>query len=417
MNDKRCVKPMDGVVQKRPILRRVRTDRERPNPGFLDFGKPTVRRTVIPRTLQLVVTKGLEPHERRLAEQRVDKNMNDALKMSNGERVEKYGVVDMKNIHAKLFNTERKKIISMREKKMKAPECPVVRPVVRPVAKPMVKVVSPHQLIKEFLRNSPVQIIRPKKTIAELAAENNPAPPQIPKMPMNDVHGRIAKRAGLKIAKLKQPKHVGGKGKRVVPEYNKAKCSKKTSNKPHTVSELRRIAKDVGVSVKNITEAKSSVRKLCELIDAKNNKQNVNKNAENMKHRLEHAKAVMIKERMKKNSPNKKEHKIVSPKKDGTHWMDRTPHSRKRHMNADDDVYKKALSTLKKDDPVMFLKMKGFNVMRVGRKTKANPNPHTQNNLMKIANELNINIATTSKKPKPTATKLISMIKKKLEKA
>jgi hypothetical protein len=137
-----------------------------------------------------------------------------------------------------------------------------------------------------------------------------------------------------------------------------------------------------------------------------------------MKLRLEHAKKVLQKDAEKKlKSPTKEEHKIVSPKKDGTPWMNRISHSRKRHANAKNNVYTKALSTLKKDDPVMFLKMKGFNTERVGRKTKGNPIPHTQNNLLKIASELNINIPTTSKKPKPTATQLIALIKKKLEKA
>ena len=428
MNGKRCVKPINDQKQpqKRPMLRRMRMGREPPKLQLLNFGKPKVKPTYVPRFLPVPKNDRLDPIERRLAEQRVDKNMNDALKMNNDERIAKYGVVDMKNIHAKLFNIERKKIISMREKKLKEPlvEKPVVKP--GPCAMPVqkfTKVVSPHQLIKDFLRNSPVQIIRPKKTVAELAAEDKPPPPKLPKVPKNGVYGRIAKKAGLRVAKPKQTKVV--KEKAPVELYEKERCSKKTSNKPYTVSQLRRIAKSMNIPKDKIDDAKSSIKELCKLIDLK--KKNASpkrgskkKSVDNasMKRRIEHAKKVLQKDAEKKQkSPVKKEHKIVSPKKDGTPWMNRSPHSRKRHVNAKDNVYAKALATLKKDDPVMFLKMKGFNAERVGRKTKGNPNPHTQNNLMKIASELNINIPTTSKKPKPTATQLIALIKKKLEKA
>ena len=422
MNGKRCVKPINDQKQpqKRPMLRRMRMGREPPKLQLLNFGKPKVKPTYVPRFLPVQKIDRLDPIERRLAEQRVDKNMNDALKMSNDERVAKYGVVDMKNIHAKLFNAERKKIISMREKKLKEPlvEKPA-GPCAMPVQKEITKVVSPHQLIKNFLRDSPVQIIRPKKTISQMIREEDPKPALPPQAPKGGVYDRIAKKAGLRVAKPKQTKVV--KEKAPVELYEKERCSKKTSNKPYTVSQLRRIAKSMNIPKNKIDNAKSSIKKLCELIDLKKNaspKKKKSVNNASMKRRVEHAKKVLQKDAEKKQkSPAKKEHKIVSPKKDGTHWMNRSPHSRKRHANAKDSVYAKALATLKKGDPVMFLKMKGFNAERVGRKTKGNPNPHTQNNLMKIASELNINIPTTSKKPKPTATQLIALIKKKLEKA
>lgn len=413
MNGKRCVKPMNDQPQKRPLLRRMRIGREPPKLQILSFGKPKARPTYVPRFLPVAKIEELEPHERRFAEQMVDKNMNDALKMGDGERMAKYGTVNMKNIHAKLFNIERKKIISMREKKMKGPEKPVIKPYPCriPVQKDIIKVVSPHQLIKDFLRNSPVQIIRPKKTVAELAAEDKPPPPQLPKMPKNGVYGRIAKKAGLRVPK--QTKVV--KEKAPVEIYEKERCSKKTSNKPYTVSQLRKIAKSMNIPKDEIDAAKSSVGKLCALINSKKNASpNVPKKKSvsnaSMKRRLEHAKKVLNAEKKLKKI-TKKEHK--TPKKDGTHWMNRSPESRKRHVNAKNNVY----NTLKKDDPVMFLKMKGFNTGRIGRKTKGNPNPHTQNNLLKIAHELNIDVPTTSKKPKPTATQLIALIKKKLEKA
>lgn len=429
MNGKRCVKPMNDQPQKRPMLRIMRMGRKPPNLQRLKFENPKAKPTYVPRFLPVPKDDRLDPIERRLAEQRVDKNMNDALKMSNDERIAKYGVVDMKNIHAKLFNIERKKIIGMREKKLKEPlvEKPITKPgpCAMPIQKEITKIVSPQQLIREFLRDSPVQIIRPKKTVAELAAEDKPPPPQLPKMPKNGVYGRIAKKAGLRIAKPKQTKVV--KEKPPVELYEKERCSKKTSNKPYTVSQLRRIAKSMNIPKDKIDDAKSSVKKLCELIDLNKNKKNSvhkkdskKKSVDNssMKRRLEHAKKVLQKDAEQKlKKPTMRDHKIVSPKKDGTPWVNRSPHSRKRHVNAKDNVYTKALSTLKKDDPVMFLKMKGFNAERVGRKTKGNPNPHTQNNLMKIASELNINVPTTSKKPKPTATQLIALIKKKLEKA
>lgn len=380
MNGKRCVKPMNDQPQKRPILRKMRMGREPQKLRLLSFGKPRAKPTYVQRFLPVTKIEELEPHERRLAEQQVDKNMNDALKMNNGERIAKYGIVDMKNIHAKLFNIERKKIISMREKKMKGPECPV--PV--PVTKPFTKVVSPQQLIREFLRDSPVQIIRPKKTISQMMREEAPQITLPPRAPKGGVYDRIAKKAGLRVPK--QTKVV--KEKAPVELYEKERCSKKTSNKPYTVSQLRRIAKSMNIPKDKIVEAKTSVRKLCALIDSKSDKHSKEKSANNvsMKRRLEHAKKVLRKNAEKKHSPKK-------------------------------DARMDALSALKKDDPVMFLKMKGFNAGRVGRKTKGNPNPHTQNNLMKIASELNINIPTTSKKPKPTATQLIGLIKKKLEKA
>lgn len=391
MNDKRCVKPMNEPrEQKRPMLRRMRVGREPPKLGLLNFGKVPMRKTVVPRVLQLEQIKALEPNERRQAEQRVDNELNIVLKMTNNARKAKYGTDDMKIIHANLFNAERKKIISMREKKMKAPECP------RPA--PMTKVVSPQQLIREFLRNSPVQIIRPKKTISEMMREKNPEPPKMPKIPQCGVHGRIAKKAGMKIAK--QVKEI--KKKPPVEPYDKKRCSKKTSNKPYTVSELRRIAKGMSIPKGKIADAKSSVRKLCELIEAKVN--TPKKGNESMKRRIEHAKKVL-------------QYKIVSPKMDGTPWMMKSAQSRKLHAQANDDIYKKSLNELKKDDPVMFLKQKGYNAGKIGRKTKAVPEPYRQNNLLKIATELNINIPTTSKKPKPTATEIIALIKKKLEKA
>lgn len=428
MNGKRCVKPINDQKQpqKRPMLRRMRMGREPPKLQLLNFGKPKVKPTYVPRFLPVPKNDRLDPIERRLAEQRVDKNMNDVLKMNNDERIAKYGVVDMKNIHAKLFNAERKKIISMREKKLKEPlvEKPVIKPgpCAMPVQKEITKVISPQQLIREFLRDSPVQIIRPKKTISQMMREEDPKPALPPQAPKGGVYDRIAKKAGLRVAKPKQTKVV--KEKAPVELYEKERCSKRTSNKPYTVSQLRRIAKSMNIPKDKIDDAKSSVKKLCELIDLKKNaspKRNSKKKSvdnASMKRRIEHAKKVLQKDAEKKlKSPVKKEHKIVSPKKDGTPWMIRSPHSRKRHANAKDNVYAKALATLKKDDPAMFLKMKGFNAERVGRKTKGNPNPHTQNNLMKIASELNINVPTTSKKPKPTATQLIALIKKKLEKA
>jgi hypothetical protein len=427
MNGKRCVKPINDnpkQPQKRPLLRRTRMGREPPKLQLLNFGKPKVKPTYVPRFLPILKSDRLDPDERRLAEQRVDKNMNDALKMNNDERITKYGVVDMKNIHAKLFNAERKKIISMREKKLKEPivEKPVIKPspCAMPVQKEITKVVSPQQLIREFLRDSPVQIIRPKKTISQMMREEDHIPALPPKAPKGGVYDRIAKKAGLRVAKPKQTKIV--KEKAPVELYEKERCSKKTSNKPYTVSQLRRIAKSMNIPKDKIVDAKSSVKKLCELIDLKKKNASPKKDSKkksvnntSMKRRIEHAKKVLQKDAEKK--PIKKEHKIISPKKDGTPWMNRSPHSRKRHANVKDNVYIKALATLKKDEPVMFLKMKGFNAERVGRKTKGNPNPHTQNNLMKIASELNINIPTTSKKPKPTATQLIALIKKKLEKA
>ena len=426
MNGKRCVKPIDDnpkQPQKRPMLRRMRMGREPPKLQLLNFGKPKVKPTYVPRFLPVPKNDRLDPIERRLAEQRVDKNMNDALKMSNDERVAKYGVVDMKNIHAKLFNAERKKIIGMRERKLKEPEVIKPRPCAMPVQKEITKVVSPQQLIREFLRDSPVQIIRPKKTISQMMREEDPKPALPPQAPKGGVYDRIAKKAGLRVAKPKQTKVV--KEKPPVELYEKERCSKKTSNKPYTVSQLRRIAKSMNIPKDKIDGAKSSVKKLCELIDLKKKNaspknDSMKKSVDNasMKRRIELAKKVLQKDAEKKaKKPAKKEHKIVSPKKDGTPWMNRSPQSRKRHANAKDNVYTKALATLKKDDPVMFLKMKGFNAERVGRKTKGNPNPHTQNNLLKIASELNINVPTTSKKPKPTATQLISLIKKKLEKA
>jgi len=382
-----------------------------------------VKPTYVPRFLPVPKNDRLDPIERRLAEQRVNKNMNDALKMNNDERVAKYGVVDMKNIHAKLFNAERKKIIGMRERKLKEPEVIKPGPCPIPVQKEITKVVSPQQLIREFLRDSPVQIIRPKKTISQMMREEDPKPALPPQAPKGGVYDRIAKKAGLKVAKPKQTKVV--KEKPPVELYEKERCSKKTSNKPYTVSQLRRIAKSMNIPKDKIDDAKSSVKKLCELIDLKKKnaspkKESKKKSVDNasMKRRIEQAKKVLQKDAEKKaKKPAKKEHKIVSPKKDGTPWMNRSPQSRKRHANAKDNVYTKALATLKKDDPGMFLKMKGFNAERVGRKTKGNPNPHTQNNLLKIASELNINVPTTSKKPKPTATQLIALIKKKLEKA
>lgn len=412
MNGKRCVKLINDnskQPQKRPMLRRMRMGREPPKLKlrFLNFGKPKANPTYIHRFLPVPKNDRLDPHERRLAEQRVDKNMNDALKMMNDERVEKFGVVDMKNIHAMLLNKERKKIISMREKKLKEPivEKHVIKPCpcAMPVKKEITKVVSPRQLIKEFLRNSPVQIIRPKKTIAELAAEDKPSPPKLPKMPQDGVYARIAKKAGIRVAKPKQTKVV--KEKAPVELYEKERCSKKTSNKPYTVSQLRKIAKSMNISKDEIAGAKSSIKALCALIELRKNKKNASPKKDSkkksvtdasMKRRLEHAKKVL-----------QKDHKIVSPKIDGTPWIKRSG----------DNPCKKTLSMFKKDDPVMFLEMKGFNARRIGRKTKANPNPHTQNNLLKIASDLNINIPTTSKKPKPTATQLIALIKKRLEKA
>lgn len=402
MNGKKCVKQIVEHHQKRPLFRRMGMGRE-PRPlQILSFGKPKARPTVVPRYLLDKKIIGLEHHERRLAEQQVDKNMNIALKMNNDERMEKYGAIDMKNIHEKLFNIERKKIISMREKKMKAPECPAPMPIK--------KIVSPQQLIKEFLRNSPVQIIRPRKTISQMMRET-PKHVVAPQVPKGGVYDRIAKKAGLKIAKPKQTKAV--KAKPPVALYEKERCSKRTSNKPYTVSELRRIAKSMNISKEKIADAKTSVRKLCALIDDAPKMVIENKNNLSMKRRLNKAKEVMRKEQNKaiKNHSKKNEHKKIDAP-----WMDRTSHSRKRHKNAMDDVYTKALATLKKDNPVMFLKMKGFNAGRVGRKTKVNPDPHRQNNLIQIARELNINVPTTSKKPKPTATQLIALIKKKLEK-
>lgn len=403
MSGKRCVKPINEQLQKRPLFRRMLQGRGQPRPlQILSFGKPKGRVTVAPRFLQATRVEGLEPHERRLAEQRVDKNMNIALKLDNNERMSKYDAVDMKNIHAKLLDVERKKIISMREKKMKGPACPVVT-----------KIVSPQQLIKEFLRNSPVQIIRPRKTISQMMREEAPnitPKPVIQQVPKGGVYDRIAKKAGIRVTKPKQTKVV--KEKAPVELYEKERCSKKTSNKPYTVSQLKRIAKSMNIPKAKIADAKTSIKKLCALIDFSKNKMNASREKKNianasMKRRIEKAKEIL----------KNKKHEIVSPNKDGTPWMGRDQESRKRHMNANDDVYKKALSVLKKDDPVMFLKMKGFNAGRVGRKTKANPDPHKQNNLIKMARELNINVATTSKKPKPTATTLIGLIKKKLEKA
>tara|TARA_Y100000389_G_scaffold201059_1_gene242867 strand:+ start:14542 stop:15780 length:1239 start_codon:yes stop_codon:yes gene_type:complete len=410
MNDKRCVKPMNQQRQKRPMLRRVQTVQRQARPlQLLSFGKPKHRATVKPTFFLKSNRKDdIEPHERRLAEQRVDKHMNHALKMNNDERMMKFGTVDMKNIHVKLLNVERKKIISMREKKMKMPMYPVVKPVT--------KVISPHKLIKQFLLNSPVQIIRPKKTISQMMREEVPKP-DIPQLPTGGVYDRIAKKAGIKITKPKKTKTV--KEKPPVELYEKERCSKKTSNMPYTVSQLRRIAKSMNIPKADIINAKTSVKKLCALIEVSKNKNNaphVNKNA-SMKRRISMAKKVLRRNQNREEdikTVNKK-HEILSPKKDGTPWMKRDQESRKRHKNANNNIYKNALSTLKKDDPVMFLKMKGFNAGRVGRKTKTNPVPHTQNNLIKIARELNINIPTTSKKPKPTATTLIGLIKKKLE--
>jgi hypothetical protein len=322
-----------------------------------------VKTTIVPRILHRDAVGGLAPDERRLVEERVDAELNIALKMSNDERVAKYGVRDMKNIHAKLQDAERARVISIREKKMKA-VCPV-----RPA---MTKIVSPHQLIKEFLRNSPVQIIRPKKTIAELAAEERPAPPKLPVAPKGGVYDRIAKKAGMRIAKPKQTKVV--KEKPPIPLYDKARCSKKTSNKPYTVSDLRRMAKAMGIPKSKIVEAKSSVKKLCDLVENKKNGPAGQGENESMKRRIEHAKAVL---RRNKSTPPKN----------------------------------------KSTPPENKLKQMGFNLQRIGRKSKANPDPHTHNNLMKIARELHINIPTTSKKPKPTATQLIEFIKKTLGKA
>jgi len=408
MSGKRCVKPMNertNEPQKRPLFRRMLQGRGQPRPlQILNFGKPKGRVTVAQRFLQKTKVEGLEPLERRLAEQRVDKNMNVALKMNNGERMIKYDAVDMKNIHAKLLDVERKKMISIREKKMKAPACPIV--------KPITKVVSPQQLIKEFLRNSPVQIIRPRKTISQMMREEVPIP-VVPQRPKGGVYDRIAKKAGIRVANPKQTKVV--KEKAPVELYEKERCSKKTSNKPYTASQLKRIAKSMNIPKAKIDEAKTSIKKLCALIDFSKNKNNASLK------KINNTKATM--KRLIDDLRNKevlnvdKKHEIVSPNKDGTPWMGRDKESCKRHVNAKDDVYKKALSVLKKDDPVMFLKMKGFNAGRLGRKTKANPDPHKQNNLIKIARELNINVPTTSKKPKPTATTLIGLIQKKLEKA
>lgn len=357
-NGRKCVKL--NCPQKRPAFRRVRMGREPPRLKLLDFGGPA-KPTVAVRIMERGGGAGLERDERRLVEKRVDTELNVALKMANDERVAKYGTCDMQRIHEKLRNVERARVVSVREKRMKAPVCPV-----------KTKVVSPHQLIKEFLRNSPVQIIRPKKTVAELAAEELPVPPKLPVVPKGSVYDRIAKKAGM--PKPKQTKVV--KEKPPIPLYDKTRCSKKTSNKPYTVSELRRMAKAMRIPKSKIDEAKSSVKKLCDLVENKKpnapNGSKAHGENESMKRRIAHAKAVLQK------------NKSTPPKS--------TPPENK-------------------------LKQMGFNMQRIGRKSKSNPDPHTHNNLMKIARELRIDVPTTSKKPKPTATQLIELIKKKLGKA